>query len=71
VRVILYGHPLCGGCQEAKAKLRAAGIKFEERSADRLSGDHEEWDMADVDGLAELCLRDGVLPVVVLTRSPE
>jgi len=69
VRVIIFGRPLCSGCQEAKAKLRAAGIDFEERPMERLNGDHENWDMIDVDGLAELCLRDGVLPVVVLGKA--
>lgn len=70
--IFLYGRPACSGCQRLAGILRAAGVAFTERPADRLTGPcPDAVDGADIEAHVQLAMQDGALPVLVIVPKKE
>ncbi len=61
----IYTQPDCPRCYDLKAAYDRQGIKYTERSADRLKNPTADRDDIDIDAFAQLSNQNMVLPVEV------
>tara|TARA_Y100000310_G_scaffold83971_3_gene80665 strand:+ start:12303 stop:12509 length:207 start_codon:yes stop_codon:yes gene_type:complete len=61
----IYVAPDCPRCHTLMCKYDKEGIKYEERSADRLTSPDSRRDQIDIDAFVQLSMQNMVLPVEV------
>lgn len=59
---IIYTAPDCPKCVDQKAKWDAEGIRYEERSADRIKNHQDDYDK---EALVEASMNNMELPVII------
>ena len=60
----LKGGMLCKSCHRKRRELKKGGIVFTERNVDRFEDPPRDWDMVDVEALAQLAFQGGDPPVL-------
>lgn len=63
--VYLYSMENCPKCEALKSKLNKEGIKFEERSSDRIK---KPEDAIDQEALVEASINNMEMPVIVYSK---
>ncbi len=61
----IYTANKCPACEALKSKYDRDGIKYVERSSQRLKTPAEDHDQIDVDGFVALCQNNMELPIEV------